>query len=436
MQENYNTEFKQSWRDEYLKTLCAFANTHGGILYVSKDDDGNVVGLDNDKKTLEDLPNKIRSKLGILADVQHHKTDGKDYLSIEITAYPYQPISYDGRYYRRSGSTTQLIDGTELEHFLLSKHGRTWDTVPIAHVASEDLSLEVIHRFKTKVMQTGRLTEIQNWDNHLLLNKLHLFAERGELTRAAILLFHNDPERWIKGAFIKIAAFDTNGELRFQDSVNGSLIEQIDKTLDLLKTKYLTYDISFEGASRRERLRLPEIALRESLLNAIAHKDYSDSTPTQIKVYPHKVVFWNAGRLPENWSIQTLWNGHHSKPFNSLIADALLRSGDIESIGSGYERIKRAMREYQLPKPDITVLGGLQISYISNLTAWWLQQGLSDDQITILQFAYNNGRISNQQIQNLLSISSATAKRLLNELSPFMQKHGERGRNVFYTIKL
>ena len=82
MQENYNTEFKQSWRDEYLKTLCAFANTHGGILYVGKDDDGNVVGLDNDKKTLEDLPNKIRSKLGILADVQHHKTDGKDYLSI------------------------------------------------------------------------------------------------------------------------------------------------------------------------------------------------------------------------------------------------------------------------------------------------------------------------------------------------------------------
>ena len=285
-------------------------------------------------------------------------------------------------------------------------------------------------------MQTGRLTEIQNWDNHLLLNKLHLFAERGELTRAAILLFHNDPERWIKGAFIKIAAFDTNGELRFQDSVNGSLIEQIDKTLDLLKTKYLTYDISFEGASRRERLRLPEIALRESLLNAIAHKDYSDPTPTQIKVYPHKVAFWNAGRLPENWSIQTLWNGHHSKPFNSLIADALLRSGDIESIGSGYERIERAMREYQLPKPDVTVLGGLQISYISNLTAWWLQQGLSDDQITILQFAYNNGRISNQQIQNLLSISSATAKRLLNELSPFMQKHGERGRNVFYTIKL
>lgn len=94
------------------------------------------------------------------------------------------------------------------------------------------------------------------------------------------------------------------------------------------------------------------------------------------------------------------------------------------------------MREYQLPKPDVTVLGGLQISYISNLTAWWLQQGLSDDQITILQFAYNNGRISNQQIQNLLSISSATAKRLLNELSPFMQKHGERGKNVFYTIKL
>lgn len=437
MQENYDTEFKQSWRDEYLKTLCAFANTHGGILYVGKDDNGNTVGLSNDKKSLEDLPNKIKNKLGIWADIQRHETDGKDYLSIEVEDYPYQAISYDGRYYRRSGSTTQLISGAELDHFLLKRCGTTWDAVPMTHITSEDLSPSAIARFKSKVMQTARIgTEIQDLDNRSLLDKLHLLSPRGELTRAAVLLFHNEPERWITNAGIQIAKFNNQGELLFDDRINGSLIEQIDKTLDLIKTKYLTYDISFEGASRRERLRLPEIALRESLLNAIAHKDYSDFAKTQIKVYPHQVVFWNAGRLPENWSEQTLWRGHHSKPFNPNIAHALYLSGDIETWGSGYERIERAMQVYQLPKPDVTILGGLQICYTTDMLHWLVERSdLSEQQMKIVYAAWKDGRVDNPSVQALLNVSRQTATRLLASLTDYLDKQGTVGKGTYYTLK-
>lgn len=69
MSENQNTEWKQSWRDEYLKWICGFANAQGGKIYIGTKDDGSVIGVKGAKKLLEDIPNKIKKKLGIVADV-------------------------------------------------------------------------------------------------------------------------------------------------------------------------------------------------------------------------------------------------------------------------------------------------------------------------------------------------------------------------------
>lgn len=67
--ENQNIEWKESWRDEYLKWICGFANAQGGKIYIGKRDDGTIIGVRNSKKLLEDIPNKIQNKLGIVADV-------------------------------------------------------------------------------------------------------------------------------------------------------------------------------------------------------------------------------------------------------------------------------------------------------------------------------------------------------------------------------
>lgn len=433
--ENQQTEFKENWRDEYLKWLCGFANTDGGTLYVGVNDKGEIIGVENAAKLLEDLPNKIRDSLGILANVQIHLHENKQYIQISINAYPYQTINYKGDYFQRSGSTNQHIKGVELEHFLFNRAGVTWDNCPIEQVSAEQLSESAIQRFREKVEQTSRV-DIKALNNEQLLDKLHLYTPNHQLTRAAILLFHETPEYFIGGAFIKIAAFGQNEEMVFQDIIQGSIMQQIDKTMDLLKTKYLFHQISFHGTSRHETFRLPEIALRETLLNAIAHKDYSDPTPTQIKVYPHKIVVWNAGRLPTNWSAQTLWAEHHSKPFNPKIANALFYSGDIESWGSGYGRIARAMQTHNLPQPEIHVLNGLQITYYFDVLHWLQQQNCSEQQMKILAFALENGSIGNTQVQELLNVSKATSTRLLNELNHLLEKHGEKGRNVYYTINL
>ncbi|MDR2849573.1 MAG: ATP-binding protein, partial [Verrucomicrobiota bacterium] len=118
--ESNRTEFKQSWQEDCLKAVCAFANAHGGALHIGKDDAGRVVGVSDVKRQLEDIPNKIKNALGVTADVFSHDENGR--ICIEISVPPYSvPISLRGRYYFRSGATTQELTGTPLNDFLLKK---------------------------------------------------------------------------------------------------------------------------------------------------------------------------------------------------------------------------------------------------------------------------------------------------------------------------
>ena len=116
--ENYNLEYKRIWNDDYLKTIVAFANTNGGKLLVGVDDNGNKIRLDNQEKLLEDLPNKILNKIGIIAKVK----SVDNIIEIEILPYSF-PVSYNGKYYYRTGSTTQELNGIELARFLIDKSG-------------------------------------------------------------------------------------------------------------------------------------------------------------------------------------------------------------------------------------------------------------------------------------------------------------------------
>ena len=106
--ESQNIEFKESWRDEYQKWICGFANAQGGVLYVGIKDNGEVCGVQDAKKLMEDIPNKVRDMMGILVDVYLKEKDGKSYLEIVTEAYPY-PISFRGKYYQRSGATNQEL---------------------------------------------------------------------------------------------------------------------------------------------------------------------------------------------------------------------------------------------------------------------------------------------------------------------------------------
>ena len=149
MPEHQTIEWKENWHDDYLKWICGYANAYGGTLYIGKDDDGNVTGVNNSKALLESIPNKITDTMGIIADANLLYKGELEYLQIIVDKYP-SLISFRGKYYYRSGSTMREITGKELERALLKTQGRTWDGVPLPKLSVADLKQDAIQLFKDK----------------------------------------------------------------------------------------------------------------------------------------------------------------------------------------------------------------------------------------------------------------------------------------------
>ena len=297
------------------------------------DDDGNVIGIDNAKKLLEMIPSKITDTMGIIADVNLLYKDGLEYLEIVVDKYS-SLISFRGKYYYRSGSTMREITGKELERTLLKTQGRTWDGVPLPKLSVTDLKQDAIQLFKEKSVRRGRLTqEDVKVSDEMLMDNLHLIDENGYLIRAAMLAFYNDPEKWVTGAYVKIGFFGkSDSDLKYQDEVHGPLLEQVDKTIDLVYTKYMKARIAYEGIQRIEQFMFHKDAFREILLNAIVHKDYSSCNPIQISVYEDKIYVWNDGEmLPNLDTTDKLFMKHSSKSYNPNLANIFFKSGMIEA---------------------------------------------------------------------------------------------------------
>ncbi|WP_312717037.1 ATP-binding protein [Sphingobacterium multivorum] len=438
MAESQNIEYKQSWRDEYLKWICGFANANGGTIFIGKDDGGKTVGVADAKKLLEDIPNKVRDALGILVDVNLHETVEGDFLEIIVEPYP-NAVNYKGQYHYRSGSTKQEMKGATLDKFLLQKKGVRWDGAAVPRVSVDDLKKETFVFFRQRGFKNKRLSEdsLIDRDEHLLEN-LKLI-ENGYLKRAAILLFHPDPEKYMTGAYVKIGYFEGETDLIFQDEVHGNLFEQVERTIDLLFTKYIKALISYDGIHRNETYEYPKEAVREALLNAIAHKDYSGLTPIQIRVYPDKLMIWNEGHLPENWTVSNLLKSHSSRPYNPDIANAFFRSGYVESWGRGISKMTEQCLAEGLPEPSYLVEGSdFWVVFKKDIynTEYLESLGLNSRQVKAVLFTKNKGKITNSDYQKLAGVSRETSTRDIKELidKKLFKSSGIKGAGAYYTL--
>lgn len=416
--ETQTIEWKESWRDAYIRWICGFANAQGGMLIIGKNDEGAVVGVANAKKLLEDIPNKIRDLLGIIVDVNLRIEQDKELLEIVVEPYPY-PISYKGEYHYRSGSTKQELKGAALDRFLLKKQGKHWDGVPVPGIDVVDFKEESFDIFRTKANKSRRVSDdILAQNNALLIDNLNL-KEGDYLKRAAILLFHNNPEKWVVGAYIKIGYFRTDADLLYQDDIHGSLFVQAEKAMDLLLTKYLKAAISYEGITRVEKFPFPRAALREALLNAIVHKDYSGGSPIQISVYDNKIYFWNDGQLPDNWTVEQLLSKHASKPFNPLIANAFFRAGMIESWGRGIEKINQECEAVGVSAPEYrTDASGLMVKFHTKVTQTekTLEKTPEKTPEKIIALLRDDGSLSIAKLSKQIGKSTSAIERALRKL--------------------
>lgn len=268
--------------------------------------------------------------------------------------------------------------------------------------------------------------------NDVLLNNLKL-TYNGYLKRAALLLFHPDPEKYVSGAYIKIGFFRTDSDLLFQDEIHGNLFEQVEKTMDLLFTKYIKAMISYEDIYRVETYEYPKDALREALLNAVAHKDYTGPYPIQISVYDNKIMIWNYGKLPENWTVEDLLDKHSSQPRNPDVATTFFRSGYVESWGRGMDKMRNLCIEAKIPLPQLSCKGNdfwtvfrKNIYNKEDLS----KLGLSDRQIKAVLYVKEHGKITNKEYKEINTISKRTAAYELVELTEKYKLFKQLGASV------
>ncbi len=424
MAESQNIEWKESWRDEYLKWICGFANAQGGKIYIGKKDDGTVIGVNDAKKLMQDIPNKIQNKLGIVADVNLLAKNGLDYIEIVISPWAF-PVNYDGEYHYRSGSTKQQLRGNALTNFLMSKTEIKWDAATVSNITVDDLDKESFDIFRREALRSGRMTKDDlDIPNAELLDKLDLLAD-GKLKRAGALCFYRNAEKVISGCYVKIGKFE-GSELLYQDEVHGSLLLMADRVIDLIYLKYLKAAVSYHKETRVETYPYARDAVREAVYNALIHCNWADNNPIQIRIEDDVMYISNSSLLPFGWTAETLLEAHSSKPFNPDIARVFYRAGYIESWGRGIQKICDACKSLGADEPVYIVHGedimvkfhALQSAKVSNSKTPKRQLDVLNDVLAdrILEELCSNPEITQVALAKKLSVPYRSLQREMDEL--------------------
>ena len=366
---------------------------------------------------MEEIPNKIQTNLGFLADVNLLSKNNLEYIEIIVSPSSY-PVSYKGEYHFRSGSTKQVLRGTALTEFISSKIGIRWEDSVIEGVTVEDLDKESFDIFRREAVRSKRMTkEDLNMSNAELLDSLDLLKD-GKLTRAAVLLFHRTPQKWMFGTYTRIGKFGKGSDLQYQDEVIGSLFMQAERVIELIYLKYLKAPITYDNLTRVETYPFPKEAVREALYNALVHSRWSAGIPIQVRIEDDAMYISNECVFPSDWTMESLLQRHQSRPYNPKIARAFFRAGYIESWGRGIQKIFEVCNEYGALQPEYVV-------HSEDIMIKLAAISISDKQFLKLDSKAENTALKRKIVEYLQKQPAATQKELqeaLNETRTHIQK--------------
>jgi len=189
----------------------------------------------NHQINLRILLDKIRNKLKITPSIMSEEKEGKETLHIKV--FPSSiPVSYEGRFYIRSGSTTQELKDNELAYFLLEKMGKTWDNLS-SNLDLSPIDSSSVEKFKNFAkLRVPGITDLDSIEK--IFSNLKLFDENKKLTNAAILLFAKDPQRKFISANVRVGRFKTPTQIIDTFIIEGNLFEQVEKTVEAIKKTF------------------------------------------------------------------------------------------------------------------------------------------------------------------------------------------------------
>lgn len=348
-------------------------NGSGGKILIGITDAGKIVGQtisDNTKKEIAEHIKKIEPTANIV--IQYIPIQPNHFV-IVLTVLSEQnlqkPYIYDGRAYHRIESTTSVMKQSKY-HELLSLQSAcftAWETS--FSVSSCELDDNQINRMIKLSIESGRIPESSLHESHTeVLERLGLIKDK-KPTNAAVVLFGLALEKDYPQCLIKLARFKGINKLQgFIDNKQFycNAFEMLDYAETFFKT-YLPISSTFKTDSfqRKDELAIPFLALREAIVNAICHRDYSDrSGEISIAIYDGTIEIWSKGKLPNCLTIDDLIKKHASCPRNKLISEVFYKCGYIEKWGSGTLRILALCKERGLPKPTYSEYsGGFSIEF-------------------------------------------------------------------------
>ena len=405
--ESENVEYKSIIVDDIKKSVIAFANSGGGTLYVGVEDGGNITGLsdvDSDMLTINNmLRDGIKPDVTLFARCRAEQINGNDIIKIDIQSGADRPYYLVGKgirpegVYVRHGAASVPATVTAIRKMIRETDGDSYEKLrSVEQVLTFDSAkAEFAKRkvqFGTSQMSTLGIVNSDKIYTHLAL----LLSEQ---------CFHT----------IKTAIFQDTTQLIFQDRqvFVGSLFKQINDVYNYLDLNNKT-TATFDKLLRIDNRDYPETALREALLNAVVHREYSSSGSILIKMFSDRVEFISPGGLVSGIEVEDIMSGYSSCR-NSALAEVFYRLQLIEAYGTGILKIFESYKT-SLAQPKIEVTPNVFKMILPNLnTAPAANKTLTQEE-NVMQFVKDAGSINRKQAENLLGVSQTAAGKVLRKL--------------------
>ncbi|MDL2328817.1 putative DNA binding domain-containing protein [Desulfosarcina sp. OttesenSCG-928-A07] len=360
--EGQRIEFNASTRnlDALGKTVCGFLNASGGYLICGVNDKGDVIGVDTSPDTINQIEQLFSTEISprTLISVQVEQVAEKSLIVIEVPAGKDVPYAFQDVIYIRVHETTKKADAETIRDIVLRRQiaPERWERrFSLANI-DEDVDVTEVQR---AVSDAGTVRRAFFKDTNRLPAILEDFSvsRYGRLTNGGDVLFAVNPAARLPQIRIRAVCYrsDKAGDT-FQDmkSFEGPLHRIFESAYAFILRNTPTVSRFIEGNPKRQDAPLyPEAAIREALINALAHRDYSSpSGGIGIHVYPRRLEIWNAGALPDGVSTESLLKGQISILRNPDIAHVLYLRGFMEKAGRGSVLMVQQCRENGLPPPS------------------------------------------------------------------------------------
>lgn len=444
--ESETVEFKPSLSqmDKITESISAFSNTKGGAIVIGVSDKGEVLGVDIGKNTIESLANQIKQNTDPMAypSILVEEIDKKQVVIIKVVEGEQKPMLAFGRGYMRVGKSNQKLGFERIRNLALETSKVHWDERVCEDASLGDLDEEKVRWFLKEARHSRGLDIDENSPVEEALLRLKLLKS-GKPTNGAVLLFARDLQRRFIQSEVKCIRFKgvgVTGEMIDLRTVGGDVFEQlIEAEKFVFNNIALSAWIQDEKIQRQERWEYPPKAIREVLANAISHRDYEITSKVQVRIFDDRMEFWNPGRLPEGWNVETLKKAHESIPRNPSIAKQFFWVKYIEEVGTGTNKIIEWCIDWGLPEPEFELK---ETSFVvtfrkSRLTDAYLEQlGLNERQKKAITYLKEQGKIDRKTYCTRFGVEKTVAhEELADMLNKELLDILGKGRGAYYILR-